>query len=466
MVRVGLLSLVVVGLGSIGCGGGSGSTGTGGSGAGATGVTGTGGTGEVGGGGATGGTTAGTGGTGPLLPPGAFTLVTPLEGSSAQPLTPDLQWNAADGATSYIVEVATTSAFGASDLLSQSLGATTTDFTVPDGTLSAGIIYYWRVTAANDGGATAATGAPQWFSSPYLVRGAHGVAVTPDGSELVVASDVNNGPIDIVALATGEITSVGTGIASQPMGVAVSPDGSTALVTLLTNGNGGINGLAVVDLTNNTVPGAISDPCVGTTLSDVAYFPSGAYAAIPDLSSGCGAMGLNTFAPSVGTSSFSFVNFNDTNDPSGVAVSPDGTFALVTVELDDKLYRVTFPNSVSHLSLSSTSSGVAITPDGTTAVVAEATVDVIDLASGTITPIALTNGDAPNSDFHDVAITPDGTKAVIVATASIQTVSLDSNAVVAVYPATGGTSIAISPDGSTAFVTDRGDGWVRVVPLP
>src|SRR6185312_8499430 len=98
MVRVGLLSLVVVGLGSIGCGGGSGSTGTGGSGAGATGVTGTGGTGEVGGGGATGGTTAGTGGTGPLLPPGAFTLVTPLEGSSAQPLTPDLQWNAADGA--------------------------------------------------------------------------------------------------------------------------------------------------------------------------------------------------------------------------------------------------------------------------------------------------------------------------------------------------------------------------------
>ncbi len=36
--------------------------------------------------------------------------------------------------------------------------------------------------------------------------------------------------------------------------------------------------------------------------------------------------------------------------------------------------------------LSSTSAGVAITPDGTKAVVAEATLDVVDIATGAITP--------------------------------------------------------------------------------
>jgi DNA-binding beta-propeller fold protein YncE len=337
---------------------------------------------------------------------------------------------------------------------------------VPASTLEAGVIYFWRVTALNGGGSTIATGAPQWFSSPYLISGAHGIAVTPDGTRLVVASDINDGPIDIVTLATHAIASISTGVPSQPMGVAVSPDGTQALATLLTNGNGGVNGVAVIDLTTNTLTGTIADPCVGTTLGDVAYFPSGAEAALPDLSSGCAAMGLNTFAPSLGSPNFMFVNFSDTNDPSGVAISPNGAFALVTMELDDRLYEVTFPSTVSHLSLSSTSSGVAITPDGTKAVVAEATADVITLASGSITPIALLNNDTPNLDFHDVAITPDGTEAVVVGGVSVQVISLASNTVVASYPADSGTSVAISPDGLTAFVTDMADGWVRVLQLP
>jgi lysophospholipid acyltransferase (LPLAT)-like uncharacterized protein len=136
------------------------------------------------------------------------------------------------------------------------------------------------------------------------------------------------------------------------------------------------------------------------------------------------------------------------------------------MELDDRLYEVTFPGTVSHLSLSSTSSGVAITPDGTKAVVAEATADVITLASGSITPVALMNNDAPNLDFHNVAITPDGTKAVVVGVGSVQVISLTSNTVVASYPADSGTSVTISPDGTTAFVTDVVDGWVRVVQMP
>jgi DNA-binding beta-propeller fold protein YncE len=464
---VGSLVAVVSGLGACGSspgnggtGGSVGASGTGGLGAG----TGLGGAGALGGS-ASGGTT-GTGGAGVVTPPGAFSLVDPIQGSSAQPLTPDLQWSPADGADAYSVEIATSATFGSTDVVAQAVDGSAIDFTVPASTLEPGVLYYWRVTAQNAGGSTAATGGPQWFTCPYSIQNAHGIGVTPDGTRLVVASDGNNGPIDIITLASHEILSLGTGTASQPMGVAISPDGTEALATLLTNGSGGINGVVVIDLTTATVLGTVSDPCVGTTLSDVAYFPDGTTAALPDLSAGCGAMGLNTFSPTIGSSSFSFVNFNDTNDPLGIAIDPTGTFALVTMEFDDRLYMVTFPGTVSHLSLSSGSAGVAITPDGTTAVVASATADLITISDGSVTPVALMGGDTPNSDFHDVAITPDGTEAVIVGMASVQVISLASKSIAATYPASGGTSVAISPDGATAFVTDTAHGWVRLIPLP
>jgi hypothetical protein len=184
--------------------------------------------------------------------PGAFTLLSPLQGSSAQPLTPTLQWNASDSASSYTVEVATSTSFGTTDVINQSVSAPTTDLLVAT-LLTAGVIYYWQITAVNAGGTTVSTGAPQRFSSPYVVAAAHGIAVTPDGTKVVVASDINNGPIDIITLAAHAVTaSISTGVASQPMGVAVSPDGTQALATLLTNGNGGVNGVAVINLTTNT----------------------------------------------------------------------------------------------------------------------------------------------------------------------------------------------------------------------
>ena len=453
-----------------GCGGGSDNTGAGGgnvTGTGGQTVTGTGGTGAVGTGGAsaTGGI-VGTGGTGLTGAPGPFGLTGPIQGSSAQSLTPQFSWEAAEGATTYAVEVATSTSFGTSDVFQQIVDAPATTLTVPAVTLAPGIIYYWRVSAQNGAYYTVATGAPQWFSSPYVVQGAHGIGATPDGRTLVVASEVNSGPIVLVDLASHTVAGIDTGVNSEPIGIAIAPDGQEAVATLLTTGSNGVNGLAVIDLVNGVVEGEIDDPCVGTTLSDVAYFPNGA-AAMPDLSPGCAAMGLSTFDPILNDPQFAFTNFGDTNDPYGVAVSPDGAFALVTMELDARLYRVDFPGAtVSHLALSSPSAGVAITPDGTKAVVAEATLDVVDIGTGAITPITLSGSDTPSGDFHNVAITPDGQVAVVVGEASIQFASLVDATVLAAYPASGGTSVAMSPDGSFAYVTDKGNGWVRVLPIP
>jgi hypothetical protein len=453
-----LVATLMIGIQALACGGGGSS---------ATGVGGAGSGGSATGSGGVGGSLTGTGGSSSVPLPGAFGLTSPLHGSSAQPLGPQLTWEASDNAASYTVEVATSTSFGsATDVGSQTVDGATTSVTLPANTLTPGVIYYWRVTAVNATGSTVATDAPRWFSSPYLVAGAHGLGVTPDGSRLVVASGVNNGPIDVISLANHTVAAeVSTGVASQPIGLAISPDGADALATLLTNGPGGVNGIAVVDLQGAQVTRTISDPCVGTTLGDIAYAPDGTWAAVPDLSSGCAAMGLSTFWADNSSPSWGFVNFNDTNNPSGVAISPDASLALVTMGLDSNLYKVTFPNTVTHLTLSASSTGVAITPDGTTGVVAENTLDIIDLASGAITPVTLTS-DTPNGDFHNVALTPDGTRAVVVGSASVQVVSLASATVMASFPAQGGTSVALSPDGTTAFVSDRGDGWVRVILLP
>lgn len=470
-IGMGMCALVVGG-----CGGGTGaSTGTGGgvtTETGGTGAVGTGGTGAVGMGGipATGGTTAtggspGTGGTGPVDAPGAFDLIGPGQGSSAQPLTPQLSWQASAGATAYAVEIATSPAFGSADVFSQMVNGSTTTLTVPASTLLPGVVYYWRVSAENSGtDYTIATGAPQWFSSPYQVDGAHGLAVTPDGSRVVVASDVSDGTVDIIDLTTHTVGGIQTGLHSKPVGVAVAADGKQALATLVANAADGINGVAIIDLLQNRFVGRIGDPCVGTTLTGIAYFPNGA-AAIPDLGADCISMGLSGFTPDPSSPNFSFTNLPDTSNPWDVAIDPTGTFALVTMEASDKLYRIDFGVAVSSYSLSAPSAGVAITPDGKTAVVAEATLDLIDLTSGDITPIQLYQ-DNLGDDIHNVAITPDGEVAGVVGAQSIQFVSLKDGSIMAAYPAANGSSIAFTPDGSYAYVSDRADGWVRVMPIP
>jgi len=448
-----------------GCGGGSGSL----TGAGGTGGVGTGGIVATGGIVGTGGIVAtggivGTGGSGPSGPPSAFALLLPIDASSAQPLTPTLSWYPAQGADSYTVEVATTSDFGSSDLVTQTVDGSVNQLTLPSLVLSQGVIYYWRVTAYNGSDYTISSDAPRWFSSPYLVRAAHGLDVTPDGTRVVVASQLNDGPVDVIDLAAHSVSEIQTGVHSNPMGVAVSPDGKHALATLLTNATDGVNGVAIIDLDQQAFVDFIEDPCVGTTLTNVAYFPSGA-AAMPDLGPDCASMGLSGFTPDPASPSFSFTNLHDTNDPFDVAIDPTGSWALVTMELDHKLYRVDFGVSVGNMSLSAPSAGVAIAHDGASAVVAEATLDLVDAATGAMTPFPLYQ-DTPGADFHNVAITPDDQVAAVVGTASIQFLSLPDGKVLAAYPIGAGNSIAISPDGNTAFVSDRANGYVRVVPVP
>ena len=82
------------------------------------------------------------------LPPAAPTLLTPADAAPGQSLTPTLTWNPSSGATTYRLQVSTTSNF-ASTIIDMA-GISTTSQIVTS--LSGSSTYYWRVSASNGGG--------------------------------------------------------------------------------------------------------------------------------------------------------------------------------------------------------------------------------------------------------------------------------------------------------------------------
>jgi hypothetical protein len=90
-----------------------------------------------------------TGDCGGATVPNPPTLVAPSNGATDVSCTPTLDWNDSAGATSYTVQVSTSSSFG-STLVNETVSVST--YTVPNGTLSGQTMYYWRVNASNSAG--------------------------------------------------------------------------------------------------------------------------------------------------------------------------------------------------------------------------------------------------------------------------------------------------------------------------
>lgn len=122
----------------------------------------------------------GDGGGAPVQAPAAPALATPAD--SAQGLLPTLTltWSGAARATSYTVQVATTSDFGTTTFAQT--GVTGTSVAIPTGRLSPGTTYFWRVLALNSAGQTpspvrtfATLAAPGGFSVASPANSASGV---------------------------------------------------------------------------------------------------------------------------------------------------------------------------------------------------------------------------------------------------------------------------------------------------
>jgi hypothetical protein len=119
-------------------------------------------------------------------PPPAPALISPANNAVNVTLTPVLDWSDVAGADTYQLQVSTSSSFTTNVISIGTLTAST--YTVPSGVLSSNTQYYWRVTALNEFGFSAAAG-PWSFTTiplppaaPNLlspVNGATGTSLTP-----------------------------------------------------------------------------------------------------------------------------------------------------------------------------------------------------------------------------------------------------------------------------------------------
>ncbi|HEV8538637.1 MAG TPA: glycosyl hydrolase family 18 protein [Bacteroidota bacterium] len=116
--------------------------------------------------------------------PASPVLVSPTNAASAISTSPTLSWNAAAGASSYRVQLSTSSSFATMKV--DKSGIASTSYAVSG--LSSGIVYYWRVNATNNTGSSNWSGvytfttAPVAPSKPVLaspVNGATNLATTP-----------------------------------------------------------------------------------------------------------------------------------------------------------------------------------------------------------------------------------------------------------------------------------------------
>ena len=87
----------------------------------------------------------------PLNPPPPPTLISPENGSILDTLTPTFIWEEADRATSYNLQILTRIRRRIRVVYSVN-GILDTQFTIPDGILEEGVMYWWRVAGVNDAG--------------------------------------------------------------------------------------------------------------------------------------------------------------------------------------------------------------------------------------------------------------------------------------------------------------------------
>lgn len=160
-------------------------------------------------------------------------------------------------------------------------------------------------------------------------------------------------------------------------------------------------------------------------------------------------------------------------DTTGLAITPDGTHALLApgpAAHPGQVSVINLPGLTveQNIQLGVQPNGIAITPDGTLALLTafdaqgNSVMAVIDIASMTVEPNTIPVGNFPEGPV----ITPDGTLALTVNynDNSVTVVDIASRSAVATIPVgTGPIGISLSADGSTALTANTGDSNIASV---
>jgi YVTN family beta-propeller protein len=280
-----------------------------------------------------------------------------------------------------------------------------------------------------------------------------GIAMTPNGSKIVVSHYSNVRKLTVVDPATHAITQILSTPNDLSEPVAIRPDGTKAAVSVQ-------NGTQIVDLGTGVFFGVQSTASVNAMLST----PDGQYVL---------AVGFNGSLISYATGTI--VNtLNGLVSTYVGAVAPSGQRAAMLSNHNGEDLLVVNTNGAAGFLEGRVPSGpppegdasrdVAISADGTIAVATNilgANASVIDVATGSMLAIVPV-GARP----ADVALTPDRSKAVVANLDSTfaSVIDLGTHAVTNVPISTRGSEVEISPDGRYAYVAvvTGGDGVWRI----
>jgi YVTN family beta-propeller protein len=222
------------------------------------------------------------------------------------------------------------------------------------------------------------------------------------------------------------------------------------------------NTVSIIDVLSGTVIGAVP---VGSEPQGVAVASNGTTAYV-----------TNLFGPSVSIidaarfPQAAIGTITTPQFPPGVALSPNGTQLYVTNGLTNtpevSVISTASNTITTNIPLPGTPAGVAVTPDGAHVYAANGTstgaVSVITTAGNTVsTSIPV------NASPDGIAITPNGAKAYVTHFLSLGTVSVINTATNTVSKSipvgSGPIGVAISPDGTQAFVANNLDNSVSVI---
>ncbi len=297
----------------------------------------------------------------------------------------------------------------------------------------------------------------QWALDTVIAVGAKptGIAITSDGSKLVVTNDADTGRVKIISTSNLAVSNIDiSSIENYPNAVVVGHHDSTALVCTT-------HDIILIDLTNNSVKGHFAAPCAGTTLYGLAVTPDGSNAIFPDLSSGCTQQGIRLIDASVQTSGSTFIPVSTSGELYGIAITPDSTSALVSTFTSDSPKKVNLSTSaVQNIAGISGSYGLAVLHHSNEALVFDGdSLDLVSLTSNSV--IKKISGLSYNTSFQNIAITADDQFAFVVGEFEKLIISLAGDSVYQTFTA-GGTNVATAPDGSRFYVTDSYNGDVRV----
>ncbi len=263
-------------------------------------------------------------------------------------------------------------------------------------------------------------------------------------AEAQVFAYVTNGALDrasVIDTATNmEVATVILPFRGNAAGVAITPDGTRAYVT-----NEGSDTVSVIDTATNTV---IGNPIpVGASPIEVAITPDGTRAYVVNFGPSRRSLGTVSVIDTATNTVVDTVTADVGINPRGVAITPDGTRAYVTNDFNAPLRVIdTDPGPIGNPN-----------PNFNTVI------DTTDFVGIDATRIAIT----PDGSRAYVTIRHDSCECVqVIDTATNRLIDTDLNTPSVVDPILVGTNprgIAITPDGTRAYVANRVSGDVSVI---